>query len=170
MEKYRPMAIGVIVDVKLHNVAPVKQALIDSVGKIPVGEDLFYMYHPDSAEALEKKGEKIQSIYYFKKFKLNPSVALNDTTYILGAEEHEDYRRKVIYIADHFDENQKEQIDIVLKINEAQRFDCEYYFIGINCAIMDSEYRLNSADELKLTLTDIFEEEYGETLDTETDH
>lgn len=170
MEKYHPMAIGVILDVKLYNLAPSKEALLTSVGNIPVGEDLFYMYCPEAITPLEKKGEKIQSIYYFGDIKINPEMALTQTTYVLGSERDEEYRRKVIFITDRYNKKYDEQISIIFKINEVQRFDCEYYFIGIgqqNFEFNDINIiNLDSIEELQKTLDEIFSEDsYGKTLD-----
>lgn len=165
------MAIGVILDVKLYNLAPAKEALLSSIGNIPVGEDLFYMYCPEATIPLEKKGEKIQSIYYYDKIKINPEIALSQTTYVLGSERDEEYRRKVIFITDKHNKNYDGQISVLFKINEIQRFDCEYFFIGIGH--QDFEFNditiinLNSVEELQKTLDEIFSEESnGKTLET----
>lgn len=166
MEKYHPMAIGVVLDVKLANLAAVKESLLNSVGNIPVGEDLFYLYSPDYIEPLEKKGEKIQCIFNYQKIKTNPYVALTETAMILGAEQDEEYRRKVVFITDQYSESQNEQIDVMLQIDEAQRFDCEYSFIGIGQQDFNLTKNTENThvitielDDLDVTLNKIFEEE-----------
>lgn len=170
MEKYYPMAIGVIIDVKLYNLAPTKEALLSSIGGIPVGEDLFYLYHPEATVPLEKKGEKIQCIYYYTKEDINQYLALTQTTYILGSERDEEYKRKVIFITDSYNQIHKEQIDVLFEINKAQRFECEYFMIGIgnqNFDFVNKDIKiitLNSIEELQETLNKIFsEEEYNGT-------
>ena len=166
MEKYHPLAIGVILDVKSYNLSLIKKSLLNSIGGIAVGEDLFYLYDPDVFETLEKKGEKIQRIFNYKKIKTNPFRALVDTAMILGAEIDEEYRRKVVFITDKYDESNNEQIDIMLQIDESQRFNCEYHFIGIGQQGFDFSKNTDNTNivttelnELEIVLDDIFKEE-----------
>lgn len=165
------MAIGVIIDVKLSEFAAVKESLLNSIGRIPVGEDLFYLYHPDAVEPLEKKGEKIQRIFSSEKIKINPYLALTQTAMILGSEIDEEYRRKVVFVTNQYDESFNEQIDVMLQIDESQRFDCDYSFIGIGQQSFSFSKNienthiitLGSPDDLETTLDEIFkEEEHGE--------
>lgn len=158
------MAIGIILDVKLYNLAPAKESLLNSIGNIPVGEDLFYLYHPNATTPFEKKGEKIQCIYYYNKIEINPNIALTQTTYILGSERDEEYRRKVIFITDHYDEMYNEQLNIIFKINQVQRFDCKYFFIGIGHQNFEfvgdiKIITLDSPEEIQKTLNTIFSKE-----------
>jgi hypothetical protein len=166
VEKYRPMAIGVIIDVKLNNLAHVKEALLNSIGNIPVGEDLFYLYHPDDVEPLDKKGHKIQCIFNYEKMKINPYLALTQTAMILGSEVDEEYRRKVIFIADQYNEKYNEQVDVMLQIDESQRLECEYSFIGIGQQKFNFSKNIENTHiitidlcDLEKTLDKIFEEE-----------
>jgi len=155
VEKYHPMAIGVIIDVKLDNLAPVKESLLSSIGNIPVGEDLFYLYDPDVDETMDKKGKKIQSIFNYKKMKINPYASLLQTSMILGQEIDEEYRRKVIFIADQYDESYNEQVDVVLQINESQRLNCDYFFIGIGQQSFNFSKNTESTHIITIELTDL---------------
>lgn len=161
------MAIGVIIDVKLTNLASVKESLLNSISNIPVGEDLFYLFcDSDVDETLDKKGKKIQSIFNYKKIKINPYLALSQTATMLGAEVDEEYRRKVVFIADNYNDIYNEQIDVVLQIDESQRLDCDYSFIGIGQQNFNFSKNTENThittiklDDLGDTLDKIFEEE-----------
>ena len=121
---------------------------------------------------MEKKGEKIHCIFSYNKIEINPYLALNQTSMILGAEVDEEYRRKVIFITDKHDEKYNEQIGVTLQINKAQRLDCEYFFIGIGQQGFDFDTKntiLNSLDELEKTLDGIFSEELNGTTSTSTE-
>tara|TARA_Y100000034_G_scaffold42710_2_gene52290 strand:+ start:11910 stop:12497 length:588 start_codon:yes stop_codon:yes gene_type:complete len=168
------MAIGVILDVKLYNLAPAKESLLNAVGNIPVGEDLFYLYHPEAIYPLEKKGEKIQCIHYYSKVKINVNTALTQSTYVLGSERDEEYRRKIILITDNYDTSYNEQLNVLFKINEAQRFDCEYFFIGIGQQDFEFDAGMktivDSPQEIQNVLDKIFsEEKHGERKDEAND-
>lgn len=159
------MAIGIVLDVKMYNLALIKESLLCSIGNIPVGEDLFYLYNPDVLEPLEKKGEKIHCIFNYSKIKINPYLALTQTAMILGSEIDEEYRRKVIFVTDNYDEAYNEQIDVMMQIDESQRFDCEYSFIGIgqqNFYFTKNTENTNlftiKIDELSDTLNGLFKE------------
>ena len=154
------MSIGVVMDIKTSNLEKTKTSLLNSIGKIPVGEDLFYLYNPESINMIEKKGEKIKEIYNYKRFRFNPYLALVETSMILGNEIEEEYRRKVIFITDKYDEMYNEQIDVMFQINDSQRFDCKYYFIEINDQNLNFEkcekITVSTPEEIEDKLDEIF--------------
>src|SRR5690606_6127977 len=112
-------------------------------------------------------GEQIKKVHSFKQIKINLKEALTQTTYILASEIDEQYRRKVILITDKYNNLYDDQIEILFKINENQRLDCKYYFIGIenqNFGFNHKTFNIK-VDEIKTTLNNIFSEEQYEKLE-----
>lgn len=87
--------------------------------------------------------------------KINPYLALTQTAMILGQEIDEEYRRKVVFIADHYSDMYNEQIDVVLQIDESQRLDCDYFFIGIGQQSFNFSKNTESTHIITIELTDL---------------
>lgn len=120
----------------------VKKQLIDYLREDMVGEDLFYLFHPDILEPVETVGAMvgIVSNYETDGWLYDVSYALMQT-FLVVASEDEDYERALLFITDRIQD--ESPVRRLLKMEERSQSDCKFIFVGIG-----SQYKQKVFDDI----------------------
>lgn len=129
------MILGIILDVSNKQIKDkrlidyIKSDLIKLIKKSDADEE-YYIYNPNSFDIhYYNKGKQIAEVANFEPYNINVDLAIKQTLYILA---NEDYPKKVVlYISDRFNANNEGRIDRIFKINESNRFYCDFLFLEI---------------------------------------
>lgn len=156
--------LGLVLDISLRFgvsgeriLDTVKKQLIDYLREDMVGEDLFYLFHPDIIEPVETVGAMvgIVSNYETDGWLYDVSYALMQTFFVVASED-EDYERALLFITDRIQD--EAPVRRLLKMEERNQSDCKFIFVGIGShykqKVFDNIafYHLDDPGELASTL------------------
>lgn len=156
--------LGLVLDISLRFgvsgeriLDTVKKQLIDYLREDMVGEDLFYLFHPDILEPVETVGAMvgIVSNYETDGWLYDVSYALMQTFFVVASED-EDYERALLFITDRIQD--EAPVRRLLKMEERNQSDCKFIFVGIGShykqKVFDNIpfYHLDDPSELASTL------------------
>jgi len=134
MERYNPVAAGIVIHVSLKHLEPVKTAIINVINKIGTqayADDRIYVYHPELTRIPVTRGEQVAATFYFvPPNNFDVELALKQTTYIVGYEE-QDMRKHVVLITDQYSSKKQNKYKKALYIDRKERFDCAFHFLGL---------------------------------------
>jgi hypothetical protein len=144
-------AIGVVLDVSLlheddgrRRLDKVKDQLVKFIKEcVDDGGDYFYLYHPETVEALIKNGEEVSAVsnYETDGWQFNLNYALKQTLYVIGAEDP-DCDRTILLITDRMENVLA--VKKSLMINDKDGYECSFLVVGIGL-----KYNRDKIEELE---------------------
>ena len=128
-ETWNSKVLGVVIDTSLRHIDGkrfldhIKENLIQYLRDDFDDDDVFYLFHPEIVEAMDRKGEAVASVSNFEtdgwSFRLN--YALQQTLYVLEAEEGQ---RRLVLFTDRFNSIPIERLAL---LKEREEIDCEIF-------------------------------------------
>src|SRR3989304_4442499 len=171
IEKYKPVAAGIVIDVSLSNLAAIKKTIINMIHKLGTQfytEDRIYVHHPELNRIPTTKGSQIASAFYFYPVENhNIELSLKQTTYLIGYEEP-DMRKHIILVTDQYDPQKENRYKKALYLNLKERFFCNFHFIGIGEQPFHSFEEFPEVEFLCIEDTSKLEEVFTERFTHET--
>lgn len=174
MWDYNPRTFGLVLDLsnRQYNGIRIVDTIKNELVQFIINTDYFnendslYLYQSEQIQILRDQGNQVATLSNFDNYSFNLNHALQQTLYIVAAEEL-DVEKNVCLITDRFGSGQQGVLQSLFEINEKDKFDCRFYIIGIGdryrrillndiCKSHANFAALDSPDQLTKTFQDWF--------------
>ncbi len=145
--------VGVLLDLSLRHdeqgerlVDGVKKALLDMVMKTFEDDlDILYLYHPEVVDPTWKRGEQTFHIgsYDTDGWRFNLNLAIQQTLYAVGAQDHES-RRYLMLITDRIEDARP--LELAVHLNKKDMLDIHFILVGLGRSYQKAVFESLPAD------------------------